>query len=226
MFWKHLTDWFPFRSGRSPEPSPAEILTQIGRSLTEMKMELGERLSKSIQEALRDHTLATVAEQLGAETGRLEVLVSKLEDAERWEEREADLLRRLLEVRDALSDAVSRAGGGLGGNRHPRWWHPFSRKRNGVPEAKGWIADIEVALSRLDRILGEERVLPIPCVGEPYDPTVARAVAFEEAPGLPAGAVSREILRGYRRYGEVLRKADVAVTPPDPAGPVDAARDS
>ncbi len=116
---------------------------------------------------------------------------------------EEDVVRRFLEVRDALArgaDAVRKAGA-----QNRRFWRA---DRKGLQSlAEGY----DMALRRFDRVLGELDVKAIPAVGRPFDGRVMHASRTVSVSGKPDGEVVEEYRAGYTRGGEVLRLADVGV---------------
>ena len=88
-----------------------------------------------------------------------------------------------------------------------------------------------LALERLDDVLEELGVCPIPCEGRPFDPQLMTAVDVEVTSGAPEGTVLEVYRPGYEWRGRVWRPAEVKVarTPRDvqaapihrPVGPHD-----
>jgi molecular chaperone GrpE len=65
---------------------------------------------------------------------------------------------------------------------------------------------------RLDRIFRSYEFERIPTVGHPFDPQVHEAVDEESSDSHASGVILREMGRGYRRAGFVLRVARVCVS--------------
>lgn len=61
------------------------------------------------------------------------------------------------------------------------------------------------------RFLEREGVEPIPAEGEDFDPQIHEAVAVAEEEGGEGGKVVREVQKGYRYRGRLLRPARVIV---------------
>ena len=66
--------------------------------------------------------------------------------------------------------------------------------------------------ARLKKMMKEEQVLPIPCVGEQVDTHTMNVVEIVDAPDRPAGIVIDEVRRGYWWRTKVLRCAEVRAT--------------
>ena len=64
------------------------------------------------------------------------------------------------------------------------------------------------------RALREAGAEPIETVGRPFDPNVHEAVATVPSDGRPPGVVAREVRRGWRLGGALLRPAQVVVVAP------------
>ena len=63
--------------------------------------------------------------------------------------------------------------------------------------------------SRLERVMQEERIKRIPCVGQTVDPHCMTVVEVLDDPDGPSGVVVDEVRRGYYWRGKVLRFAEV-----------------
>lgn len=63
-------------------------------------------------------------------------------------------------------------------------------------------------------ILGKMGILPIPTVGEKFDPHFHEAVAIEETDALPPDTISAEMMRGYCVGERVIRHSMVKVVKP------------
>jgi molecular chaperone GrpE len=63
-------------------------------------------------------------------------------------------------------------------------------------------------------ILGKMGILPIPTVGEKFDPHFHEAVAIEETDDLPPDTISAEMLRGYYVGDRIIRHSMVRVAKP------------
>jgi molecular chaperone GrpE len=75
----------------------------------------------------------------------------------------------------------------------------------------GLIAGYRMSLARVDRVLEEFELDPIPVEGEPFDPELMEVVEVAGDTGRAAGEVVEEVRRGYRRGDAVFRYALVKV---------------
>jgi len=75
----------------------------------------------------------------------------------------------------------------------------------------GLIAGYRMSLTRVDRVLGQFELEPIPVAGEPFDPELMEVVEVAGETGRPAGEVVEEVRRGYLRGHAVFRYAQVKV---------------
>ncbi|MEP0847927.1 MAG: nucleotide exchange factor GrpE [Phycisphaerae bacterium] len=69
-------------------------------------------------------------------------------------------------------------------------------------------------------VLKKRGIQQIESVGQPFDPALHEALLQEPSTDVPAGVVTKELARGYRMHGRVIRAARVAVSggPPADAG--------
>jgi molecular chaperone GrpE len=65
---------------------------------------------------------------------------------------------------------------------------------------------------QLNDMLSGMGVVPIPSVGEPFDPNIHEAVATEQTSECPPSTVTQELLRGYRIDDKVIRASMVKVS--------------
>ena len=80
---------------------------------------------------------------------------------------------------------------------------------------KNLLAGVELIHRRLQDVLDKEGIVPMECVGEPFDPDCHQAVQRLCVPEQPENTVVEEALRGYRRRERVLRPAMVVVSTQD-----------
>jgi molecular chaperone GrpE len=71
-----------------------------------------------------------------------------------------------------------------------------------------------MSLQRIERVLEQQGLEPIACVGDSFDPEQMEAVAVVADSDRPAGEVIEEVRRGYRWRGRVFRYAQVSVSKP------------
>jgi molecular chaperone GrpE len=70
---------------------------------------------------------------------------------------------------------------------------------------------VELIVKQMEEVLHQLQVLPIPAVGEPFDPRFHEALGAVERDDLPDQHVAEEIRRGYRLRERLLRPALVRV---------------
>jgi molecular chaperone GrpE len=129
-------------------------------------------------------------------------------------ERERSVLRplllELLELRDRL----------VAGLQQPvppvRWIDRLRRRRS--DEVESWREGMNIMLRRLDRILGDQRVVPIEVVGRPFDPHQSRVVGTARDAVARSGIVLEEIRAGFLWDEDLLRIAEVIVNVADSDG--------
>jgi molecular chaperone GrpE len=94
----------------------------------------------------------------------------------------------------------------------------FDRALASIPEAerKGnkWVEGVELIARKLHNILEQEGVAPIEALGQPFDPNLHEAVAFEDnsGGGDHADTVSEVFSKGYMLRDRVIRPAMVKVS--------------
>jgi molecular chaperone GrpE len=92
----------------------------------------------------------------------------------------------------------------------------FDRALASIPEEerKGnkWVEGIELIDRKLHSIIEGEGVEEIPALGQPFDPNVMEAVAFDDEGGEGEDTVSAVFANGYKLRDRVLRPAMVKVT--------------
>ena len=132
----------------------------------------------------------------------LERARAQADDAKTQAER--GLLLGLLELRDRLQAGLDAAAGWRPSPLH-RLLGGGQRFADSLREGSG------LTLQRLDALLAGYRVRAIVAVGQPLAPQHMHAVAVEEAPGVAAGVVLRELRRGFFQGNELLRAAEVIV---------------
>jgi molecular chaperone GrpE len=92
----------------------------------------------------------------------------------------------------------------------------FDRALAAIPEEerKGnkWVEGIELIDRKLHSIIEGEGVEEIPALGQPFDPNVMEAVAFDDEGSGGEDTVSAVFANGYKLRDRVLRPAMVKVT--------------
>jgi len=70
---------------------------------------------------------------------------------------------------------------------------------------------VELIVKQMEEVLRQLQVVPIPAVGEAFDPRLHEALGAVERDDLPDQHVAEEIRRGYRLRERLLRPALVRV---------------
>lgn len=70
---------------------------------------------------------------------------------------------------------------------------------------------VEMTLKKLKKILENERVSPIECIGRPFDPSKENAVATTERDDVEQCTVIEELRKGYMMKEKVIRPSVVKV---------------
>ena len=114
-------------------------------------------------------------------------------------ESNAELLTQLLPVLDDLQRAVASVPGDLANN--------------------SWAQGISLIGQKLGQTLERQGLEPVGTEGEPFDPHVHEAVAYQEHPRFGEGQVAQVYRAGYRLRDRVLRPAQVVVARGSAASP-------
>jgi molecular chaperone GrpE len=70
---------------------------------------------------------------------------------------------------------------------------------------------VELIVKQMEEILRQMQVVPIPAVGEPFDPRLHEALGAVDRDDLPDQHIAEEIRRGYRLRERLLRPALVRI---------------
>lgn len=70
---------------------------------------------------------------------------------------------------------------------------------------------VELIVKQMGEVLRQLQVMPVPAVGEPFDPRVHEALGAVDRDDIPDHYVAEEIRRGYRLRDRLLRPAMVRV---------------
>lgn len=192
-----------------PAPDLFALLSQLTALTRETQLQgratnrLHAELSQALERLAQSQTPAdTVARRLGE--ARREARLEAVGD--------------LLDVRDRLTRAIEEAGRRLGALRGLR------ARLGQRPVLVALVEGVTLARERLDDALRRYDVQEIPCHGQPFDPTLMRAVELVETgaapPGTPPGTVVEVFRPGYASNGRVLRFAEVKVVAGAPAAPL------
>ena len=131
--------------------------------------------------------------------------------AEARREARHEVIGELLEVRDRLTRGLDEARRRLASLRGLR------ARLGQRPVLTALLEGTAMARERLDDALRRLDVHEIACHGEPFDPTLMRAVEVVEAAAAPPGTVIEVFRPGYTSNGRVLRFAEVKVAAGAPA---------
>jgi len=94
----------------------------------------------------------------------------------------------------------------------------FDRALDAVPEAdrkhNKWLQGLELIVRKFHTVMEQEGVEPIDALGQPFDPNLHEAVAFEDNSegGEHADTVSEVFSKGYKLKDRVLKPAMVKVS--------------
>ncbi|MEO8286815.1 MAG: nucleotide exchange factor GrpE [Chloroflexota bacterium] len=94
----------------------------------------------------------------------------------------------------------------------------FDRALAAIPDqerkSNKWVEGIELIARKLHNVLEQEGVEPIEALGQPFDPNVHEAVAFDDNSdgGDHADTVAEVYSKGYKMKDRVLRPAMVKVS--------------
>jgi molecular chaperone GrpE len=88
------------------------------------------------------------------------------------------------------------------------------REQNG--DFQQFIDGVVLFNQEINEVLAEMGIVPIPTVGERFDPHWHEAAATEETDDFPPNTVSAELLKGYRLGDRVIRHSIVRVAKPFP----------
>lgn len=116
----------------------------------------------------------------------------ELTDARRYESEDA--ARALLPVLDNLRRAVEHAG------------------EAGAEEF--FVSGLQLVVREFEAALQRIGVVPVPAVGERFDPALHEAIAAEESDDVTDDTVIDELVPGYRLHDRLLRPAIVRVARP------------
>jgi molecular chaperone GrpE len=73
------------------------------------------------------------------------------------------------------------------------------------------IQGVQMTLKKLKKVLENEGVSPIQCVGKPFDPSMHHAVAKVEKEGVKECTIVEEVRKGYTLREKVIRPSIVKV---------------
>src|SRR5262245_20981856 len=183
---------------QSTEPIP-DLFTVLGQ-LTALTREtqLQGRATNRLHAELSAKLDHLAEHQLSADT-----MTRRLGDIRR--EARFEVIAELLEVRDRFSRGVEEAQRRLTGLQG--FWARFAQREVLAALIEGNL----LARERLDDLLRRLDVQEIPCLGQPFDPTLMQAVEVVHTTTASPGIVLDVFRPGYTSNGRVLRFAEVRV---------------
>ena len=204
-----------------PEPTPDGVAPEILAS-AEAAPDLFALLSQLTALTRETQLQGRATNRLHADlTAALEHLSENVTSAETVARRLAETRRdgrlevivELLEVRDRLARGLDEARRRLGALRGLR--ARFGQR----PVLEAVVEGVALACDRLDDALRRLDVQETTCAGQPFDPTLMRAVDVAETTAAAPGTVVEVFRPGYVSNGRVLRFADVKVAAGAPGAP-------
>jgi molecular chaperone GrpE len=192
------------RATRGQQEQSAEALRQLGQALEELRQQRSQ--ARQVEQTSDDE--------------RLRPLLKTLIDV-------ADVMRlagrEVARVQDALQASFAEhekappppswfqrlfGHGDVSGGR-------MGRRQEAVEGARRLIESVlsgyTMSLERIERVLAQQGLDPIPTEGQPFDPEQMEVVEVAHDTGRPTGEVVQEVRRGYLWRGRAFRYAQVRV---------------
>lgn len=179
--------------------------------------------------------------------GTIEELLAPAAEIEQLEAEKADLTERLVrlaadmdnlrkrterDVADARKYAVTKFAADMlvvGDNLKRALEAVPADRRESDEDLKALAEGVDMTAREMERLLQKNNILPIPALGERFDPHLHQAMFEIPDASVPAGTVVQVMQEGYQIGDRVLRAALVGVSkggpaasPPEP-GPADTA---
>jgi molecular chaperone GrpE len=179
--------------------------------------------------------------------GTIEELLAPAAEMEQLEAEKADLTERLVrlaadmdnlrkrterDVADARKYAVTKFAADMlvvGDNLKRALEAVPADRRESDEDLKALAEGVDMTAREMERMLQKNNIMPIPALGERFDPHLHQAMFEVPDQSVPAGTVVQVMQEGYQIGDRVLRAALVGVSkggpaasPPEP-GPADAA---
>ena len=188
----------------SPQAAP-DLFTLLGQ-LTALTREV--QLQGRATNRLHGE-LGAAIEHMSQSLTPADAVARRLAEARR--EARHEVIGELLEIRDRLTRGLDEAQRRLVALRGLR------ARLGQRPVLAALVDGTSMARERLDDALRRLDVHEIACHGEPFDPTLMRAVEVVDAAAAPPGTVLEVFRPGYTSNGRVLRFAEVKVAAGAPA---------
>lgn len=152
----------------------------------------------------RLHTeLSAKLETLSQTAGNADTVARKLGEVRR--EARMEMLNELLDIRDRFTRGLDEAQRRLAALRG--FWARFAQRDT----LQALIDGNRLARERLDDVLQRLDIHEIPCLGQPFDPTLMKAAEVVHTTSASPGTVIEVFRAGYTSNGRVLRFAEVKV---------------
>lgn len=193
----------------TPEPPPEGVAPDVltgAQEAPDLFTLLGQLVALTREVQLQGRATNRLHADLGNTMERVsQSLTPTRQLAEARREARHEVIGELLEVRDRLTRGLDEAQRRLAALRGLR------ARLGQRPVLAALVEGTTLARERLDDALRRLDVHEIACHGEPFDPTLMRAVEVVEASAAPPGTVVEVFRPGYTSNGRVLRFAEVKV---------------
>ena len=193
-----------------PLPGVAREAVQSAEPVPDLLTMLGQLTALTRETQLQGRATNRLHAELSAKPDHLaenhistDTMARKLGDMRR--EARLEVIAELLEVRDRFSRGVEEAQRRLAGLRG--FWARFAQREVLTALVEGNV----LARERLDDLLRRLDVREIPCLGQPFDPTLMQAAEVVHTTTAAPGTVVDVFRPGYISNGRVLRFAEVRV---------------
>jgi molecular chaperone GrpE len=206
-----VTSWLDTLA--TAEPAPAGLAPealQSVESLPDLFSMLGQITALTRETQLQGRAtnrlhaeLSARLDQLAEQMSSPEAMVRKLGDVRR--EARLEVIAELLEVRDRFTRGMDEA------QRRLAAMSGFLARFAQRPVLAALLEGNMLARERLDDLLRRLDVHEIPCLGQPFDPTLMQAAEAVQTSVAPPGTVLEVFRPGYMSNGRVLRFAEVKV---------------
>ena len=194
------------KSARSLEERSEATLTEMHAAIEQFRSVQADE-NQAVQKAAKPMVEALIDLDEALQRGR-----KVIENAQR--RILEDSVEELKKVRDRLDEVFQLQSWWR--RRLCRPWHEATKEiyfHQAVELQRGIFASLlegyNLIQSRLQRFLEEEKIIRIPCVGQPADPHAMTVIEVIDDPTKPAGVVVEEIRPGYFWKGKVVRFAEV-----------------
>src|SRR5438105_8952598 len=193
-----------------PLPGVAPEAVQSAAPVPDLFTVLGQLTALTRETQLQGRATNRLHAELSAKLDQLaenqistDTMARKLGDIRR--EARLEVITELLEVRDRFSRGAEEAQRRLAGLRG--FWARFAQREVLAALVEGNV----LARERLDDLLRRLDVHEMPCLGQPFDPTLMRAVEVVHTTTAAPGTVVDVFRPGYISNDRVLRFAEVRV---------------